>query len=45
MEQVGLTILSTSVKMNLIVLFPLFLIVSFVNADDLIVDKNALPQY
>ncbi|HIB02346.1 MAG TPA: LamG domain-containing protein, partial [Candidatus Marinimicrobia bacterium] len=41
----GVIFRSTPVKKNLIVLFSLFLIVSFVNADDLIVDKNALSQY
>ena len=37
--------MSTSVKKNIIVLLPLILIVSYVNADDLIVDKKALSQY
>ena len=37
--------MGTSVKKNIIVLLPLILIVSYVNADDLIVDKKALSQY
>jgi len=37
--------MSTAVKKNIIVLLPLILLVSYVNADDLIVDKKALSQY
>ena len=39
------TFMNTAVKKNIKVLLPLILLVSYVNADDLIVDKKALSQY